>query len=254
MARLLVFAYGVACYAFFFAVFLYAIAFLGNYDAVPRTIDSGAVPGLGTALAVDLALLALFAVQHSLMARPAFKRLWTRVVPASIERATYVLATSLCLALLFWLWQPIAGQLWDVRGTALGTALEVLYLGGWALLLYATFLIDHFDLFGLRQVWLRLRDRPYTHHAFSTPGLYRHIRHPIYLGWFVIFWATPFMSLGHLLFAVGATGYILVAVRIEERDLLVYFGDDYRRYAASTPRYFPRLRAAAGESPRPRSA
>ncbi len=241
MARIASFAYGLLCYALFFACFLYSIAFVGNFDVVPKTLDAGREGSLGTALAVNLALLAVFAVQHSVMARPAFKRWWTRFVPEPVERATYVLLSSAALALLYWQWQPIGGVLWDVRDPAGRTALQGLYLGGWGLLLYSTCLIDHFDLFGVRQVWLHLRGRPYTGKPFRTPSLYRHVRHPLYLSWFTIFWATPTMSAGHLLLAVGTTAYIVVAVFLEERDLEAHFGDVYRRYAATTPKYFPRF-------------
>ncbi len=247
MSRILIFAYGIACYAVFFACFLYSIAFVGNFDVVPKTLDSGAVAPLGVTLAVNLALLALFAVQHSGMARPGFKRWLTRVVLAPAERATYVLASTLALALLYALWRPLPSVVWDVQDPLLRTGLHGLYFFGWALLLYATALIDHFDLFGVRQVWLHLRGKPYTHHPFKTPGLYRYVRHPLYLAWFTIFWATPTLSVGHLLLALGTTGYIVLAVLLEERDLVDHFGDTYRRYMRSTPRYFPRLRATREE-------
>jgi methanethiol S-methyltransferase len=243
-------AWGVACYALFFACFLYAIAFLGDFPIAPKTIDSGEPGPLGRALAIDLALLSLFAVQHSGMARPAFKRVWTKIVPEPAERPTYVLLSSLVLALLFVFWQPIGGTVWAVSGSA-AIALYALYFAGWVLLLYATALIDHFDLFGLRQAWLAFRGQPYTQHPFATPGMYAHVRHPLYVSWAIIFWSTPVMSAGHLLFAVVATAYMVVAVFFEERDLLVYFGDAYRRYQESTPKYFPRFarrRRAPGEA------
>jgi methanethiol S-methyltransferase len=234
-------AWGVACYALFFACFLYAIAFIGDFAIVPKTIDSGEPGPLGLAFAVDLGLLSLFAVQHSGMARPGFKRVWTRIVPEAAERPTYVLLSTLALVVMFWLWQPIGGAVWSVTQPVAVVALHAAYFAGWALLLYATALIDHFDLFGLRQAWLGFRGRPYTAHPFATPGLYAHVRHPIYVSWAIIFWSTPTMSAGRLLFAAVATAYMVVAVFLEERDLLHTFGDAYRRYQESTPKYFPRF-------------
>ena len=233
--------WGVACYAVFFACFLYAIAWVGGFDVVPKTIDSGEPGPLGAALAVNLVLLSLFAVQHSGMARPGFKRVWTRIVPEPAERPTYVLLTSLVLWLLFALWQPIGGVVWTVTDPTAVLLLHVSYFLGWGLLLYATALIDHFDLFGLRQAWLAFRGRPYTHHPFATPGLYAHVRHPLYVSWAIIFWSTPVMTGGHLLFAAVATAYMVIAVFLEERDLVVHFGDAYRRYQEATPKYFPRI-------------
>lgn len=240
-----VLAWSVLCYVVFFACFLYAVAFVGNLPVVPKTIDSGTLGPLGAALAVNLGLLSLFAVQHTGMARRGFKRVWTRIVPAPAERATYVLLSSLCLAGLFAFWQPIGGTLWQVTGLA-HDALMALYFGGWALLLYSTMLIDHFDLFGLRQGWAAFRGRDCPQRPFTTPGLYRHIRHPIYLSWAIIFWATPEMSVGHLLFAAVSTAYMGLAVLVEERDLVHQFGDAYRRYQETTPRYLPRLVRAGG--------
>jgi protein-S-isoprenylcysteine O-methyltransferase Ste14 len=233
--------WGVACYALFFACFLYAIAFIGDFALVPKTIDSGEPGPLGLALAVNLGLLSLFAIQHSVMARPAFKRAWTKIVPEAAERPTYVLASTLALALLFACWQPIGSTVWAVTNPAGALALRALYFVGWILLLYATALIDHFDLFGLRQAWLGFRGRPYTHRPFATPGLYAHVRHPLYVSWAIIFWSTPVMSVGHLVFAAVATAYMVVAVFIEEHDLVAHFGDAYRRYQDSTPKYLPRF-------------
>lgn len=243
--------YGVTCYTLFFACFLYSIAFVGNFGFVPKTVDSGTPGPLGLALAVNLGLLSLFAIQHSGMARPGFKRLWTRIVPEPAERPTYVLLSTLCLALLYAFWQPIAGTVWEVTSPVGSAVLTGLYLFGWVLLLYATMLIDHFDLFGLRQAWIAFRGRQYTNHAFRTPGLYKHVRHPIYVAWFVIFWATPVMSVGHLLLAGVTTAYIVLAVFVEERDLVAHFGDVYRRYQRTTPKYLPRPRRplAPGEEP-----
>ena len=234
--------WGVTCYALFFACFLYAIAFIGGFALAPKTIDSGEPGPLGTALAVNLALLSLFAVQHSVMARPAFKRAWTKIVPEAAERPTYVLASTLALALLFACWQPIAGTVWTVTSPIAAGVLRGLYFSGWILLLYATALIDHFDLFGLRQAWLGFRGRAYTNHPFATPGMYAHVRHPLYVSWAIIFWSTPVMSAGHLLFAAVATAYMVVAVFFEERDLVTHFGDAYRRYQENVPKYLPRIR------------
>ena len=229
------------CYAAFFAVFLYAIAFVGDLGLAPKTIDSGERGPIALALLVDLGLLSLFALQHSVMARPGFKRVWTRIVPEPAERPTYVLLSSLALAVLFAFWQPIGPVVWAVQGELAAHAILALYFAGWAMLLYSTALIDHFDLFGLRQAWLAFRGQPYTAHPFKTPGLYKHLRHPIYLSWAIIFWAAPVMTAGRLFFAVVSTAYMLVAVLFEERDLVRQFGDAYRRYQESTPRYVPRF-------------
>lgn len=245
-ARIAFLAWGTFCYAAFFAVFLYAIAFVGDLGVAPKTIDSGEHGPIGLALLIDLGLLSLFALQHSGMARPGFKRVWTRIVPEPAERPTYVLLSSLLLAALFALWQPIGGTVWEAESELAARAILVVYFGGWAMLLYTTALLDHFDLFGLRQAWLAFRGRPYTSHPFQTPGLYKHMRHPLYVSWAIIFWAAPAMSVGRLIFAVVTTAYMLVAVLLEERDLVKHFGDAYRRYQESTPKYFPRLRRKRG--------
>jgi protein-S-isoprenylcysteine O-methyltransferase Ste14 len=237
MKRAFVLAYGIACYAVFLAVFLYAIGFIGNF-AVPKAIDSPRNVGLGAALAVNLGLLALFAVQHSVMARPAFKRWWTRIVPEPAERSTYVLFSSLALVVLFAYWQPMGGAVWAFESSAGVAAMYVLYAAGWALLLYATFLINHFDLFGLRQVWLFATGRTYTSLRFQAPWLYRQVRHPLYVGWLMIFWATPAMTIAHLVFAVMTTAYILVAIRFEERDL-VALHPEYAEYRRRVPMLLP---------------
>ena len=250
MRRVLTLAYGAASYVVFFLTFVYAIGFLGNIG-VPKSLDSGATDPWTTALAIDLGLLALFAVQHSVMARQGFKRLLTRVMPAAIERSTYVLASSLALILLFWQWRPLGGSVWDVQNEA-GRAL--LYGGfafGWALVLVSTFVISHFDLFGLRQTWLAFRGQPQTAVGFMAPSLYRIVRHPLYVGWLFAFWSTPAMTVTHLLFAAVTTAYILVAIQLEERDLMRAH-PEYAEYRRRVPMLVPSLRQhAPAPSPDP---
>ena len=243
MSRFLAFLYGAASYAVFFATFLYAIGFVGNL-VVPKSLDSPAEGPWQTALAIDLGLLALFALQHSLMARPAFKRMLTRVVSPVIERSTYVLASSLALLLLFWLWRPLGGVVWDVQND-IGVAL--LYAGfafGWLLVLVTTFVINHFDLFGLRQVWRHLLRQPQQDLKFVEPVLYRVVRHPLYVGWFFAFWCTPTMTVTHLLFAVMTTAYILIAIQLEERDLMNAH-PEYADYRKKVPMLIPGWRPRA---------
>ena len=251
-ARVSTLIYGTTCYLIFFVTFCYLIGFVGNL-LVPKSIDSGTPGPAAVAVGINLLLLSLFALQHSVMARPAFKRWWKRIVPQQIERSTYVLLTSLCLILLVWQWQPMPHAIWDTSGTPIGALLTGLFFAGWGLVLYATVLIDHFDLFGMRQVVLYMRRRKYGHHPFSTPSMYLYMRHPLYLGWFIAFWAAPTMTVGHLLFAFVMTSYILVAVIYEERDLVRQFGDAYVRYQETTPKFFPtgrgRRRRAAGLTP-----
>ena len=244
MPRLITFLYGVFCYAVFLAVFVYGIGFIGGF-ATPTTLDGTPTRPLAEALAIDVGFLALFAVQHSGMARPAFKRWWTRIVPEAAERSTYVLISSLLLAALFAWWQPIGGTVWETHGWARGLVLA-LYGLGWAVLFYSTCLIDHFDLFGLRQVWRRLGDAPYEAPKFYTPSLYKLVRHPLYVGWLMIFWSAPTMTAAHLLFAVMTTAYILVAIRLEERDLTEAFPADYPAYRSRTPMLIPRLVRRSG--------
>jgi protein-S-isoprenylcysteine O-methyltransferase Ste14 len=242
------FLYGVACYAVFLATFLYAIAFVGGF-LVPTQLDApaGSTPVV-QAILIDALLLLVFAVQHSVMARPWFKARWTRIVPPPVERSTYVLAASLALALVFWQWRPIGITVWSVEDPVARALLWTLFAGGWSTVLAVTFLINHFDLFGLRQVWLSLRGRPYTPVSFRTPLPYRHVRHPLYLGFMLAFWATPHMTVAHLLFALLTTGYILIAIRFEERDLVAQHGARYEHYRRTVPMLVPRWRRATGSS------
>lgn len=238
MKRIAVFVYGVVCYGIFLATFLYAFGFVGNV-LVPKSMDSGASGPLGEAFLVNVLLLGAFAVQHSVMARSWFKRGLTKLIPEAAERSTYVLLSSVMLILLFWKWQPMGGVIWNVESSAVQGLLQALCAAGWLLVLISTFLINHFDLFGLRQVWLYLRNEPYTQLRFGTPAMYRVVRHPLYLGWLFAFWMTPTMSAAHLLFAVLTTGYILVAIQFEERDLVRVHGERYRRYRRSVPMILP---------------
>jgi protein-S-isoprenylcysteine O-methyltransferase Ste14 len=242
--------YGLASYLIFLASFLYAVGFVGNL-LVPKSIDSGASARLPTAVVVDTVLLLLFAVPHSVMARPAFKRWWTKFVPPPVERSTYVLQSSLLLGLLFWQWRPIPAVVWDVGAPVGRWLLHAIFWAGWVIVLASTFLIDHFDLFGLRQVSLYASGREYTPPAFRTSGLYRHVRHPLMTGFLLAFWATPAMTVGHLVFAVATTGYILIALHLEERDLVEFHGEQYRGYQERVRMLLP-LPGSPVRSSRPR--
>jgi len=240
--------YGVLAYLLFLGTILYAIAFVGNLP-VPKTIDSGEIGSPGAALVIDALLLGLFAIQHSVMARPAFKLWWTQFVPQPVERTTYVLLASLILVLLFWQWRPIPQTIWSVTHPAGVAAMQTIFWVGWGILFLSTFLINHFELFGLRQVYARLVGRSLPEPVFRTPFLYKLVRHPIYLGFLLAFWATPSMTAGHLLFAIATTGYILLGIYLEERDLIGLFGDQYRRYREQVSMLIPMpSRKLAGDS------
>ncbi len=251
IGRLFALLYGSAAYAVFFATFLYAIGFVGNL-AVPKSMDSAADGPWQTALLVDLSLLALFALQHSIMARPGFKRVLTRFISPVIERSTYVLASSLALIVLFWQWQPLGGVVWQVENPLGVAALYAGFAFGWGLVLVTTFVINHFDLFGLRQVWRHWRGQPQRGLEFVMPVLYRIVRHPLYVGWLFAFWCTPTMTATHLLFAALTTAYILIAIRLEERDL-VREHPEYAAYRTRVPMLIPfvRRRATASHGLRP---
>lgn len=249
MKRFAFLAYGLFSYAVFFASFLYAIGFIGNF-IVPKSIDSVPEAPLGTALFINALLLGIFAVQHSVMARPAFKRWWTRIVPPAAERSTYVLFSSLALILLFALWEPMGGVIWSITNPTGQAIAWGLYGLGWAILLYATFAINHFDLFGLRQSWAAFRGREPAPLKFVQPWIYRVVRHPLYVGWLLIVWATPVMTIAHLVFALLATGYILIGIQLEERDL-ADMHPEYRDYKKRVPMLVPsmkRLFRRAGDS------
>jgi protein-S-isoprenylcysteine O-methyltransferase Ste14 len=229
MSRIIALIYGALCYAFFFVTFLYALAFVEN-TYVPRTIDVGPEASLTEALIINLVLMSLFAIQHSVMARPQFKAWWTRFVPKTVERSTYVLCATAALALLCWQWRPIPAVVWEVQTPAAAAFLTGLSLLGWLIVLASTFMINHFELFGLYQVAKNFTGSALPDAKFKTPLLYNFVRHPIYLGFIIAFWAAPVMTVGHLLFAAVTTAYIFVGIFLEERDLVDLFGDDYHRY------------------------
>ena len=238
LQRLFFMAYAVMCYTIFLFTFLYAIAFVGGF-AVPTRLDGPLQTSFVEALAIDSALLAVFAVQHSVMARRWFKEWWTQIVPWPVERATFVLCASLALLLLFWQWRPIGIEIWSVQNPAARAVLWTLFGAGWATVLAMTFFINHFDLFGLRQAWLPLMGKPYTRVTFRTPLPYRIVRHPLYLGFLLAFWMTPTMTLAHLVFAFATTAYILIAIQFEERDLVAEHGRAYEEYRRKTPMLLP---------------
>jgi protein-S-isoprenylcysteine O-methyltransferase Ste14 len=240
MKRWTFYIYGVACHLLFFVTFAYLLGFVGNI-LVPKSIDSSPSASVATAIAIDLLLIAVFALQHSIMARPAFKRIWTRIVPQPIERSTYVLASCIVTIVLIWRWQAVDVIVWDVRNPVARGLLWGLFATGWLLVPAVSLMIDHFDLFGTRQVSLFLRGHEYTHLSFRTPLLYNRIRHPLYVGWATAFWSTPTMTLGHLVFAAAMTTYMGLAVRFEERDLVEHFGHQYEDYRRRVPMFVPRL-------------
>jgi protein-S-isoprenylcysteine O-methyltransferase Ste14 len=241
MKRWLFFLYGVVGHLLFFVTFAYLVGFVGNL-LVPKTIDSMVEGTVGAAVGINLLLLGLFAAQHSIMARPAFKRLWTRIVPQPIERSTYVLISCLVTGLLVWQWRGIDAIVWDMRHPVLRAAMWIMFAAGWLLVPLVSLMIDHFDLFGTRQVWLYLRGRNYESLPFRVPLLYKHVRHPLYIGWAISFWATPTMTAGHMLFAVVLTSYMGMAAIVEERDLVAHFGHQYKHYRQRVPMFIPRWR------------
>jgi methanethiol S-methyltransferase len=240
ITRILFFAYGCFTYVLFLATFLYAIGFIGGF-AVPTQLDGPATAPFSIAIAIDILLLSVFALQHSIMARRWFKRWWTQVVPWAIERSTYVLFASLALDLLFWLWRPLGGTVWSIQQSIARLLVWAVFAYGWMQVLVMTFLINHFDLFGLRQVWLHFIGRQYTHICFATPAPYRFVRHPLYLGFLLAFWSAPTMTVAHLVFAATTTVYIIVAIQFEERDLAHEHGAPYLEYRRRIPMLFPRL-------------
>jgi len=230
MSRVLAFVYGILAYVMFLGAILYSIGFVANWMALPKTIDSGAPGPVMSAVAIDLALLGIFAIQHSVMARPGFKAWWTRFVPVAVERSTYVLFANLALILLLWKWQPMPQVVWQVEDPVAATTLVALSLTGWGIVFLSTFLINHFDLFGLKQVFDNLRQMRIEDPQFRTPLLYKFVRHPLYLGFIIAFWAAPMMTVGHLLFAIATTGYIFIGLLLEERDMVAMFGQTYVNY------------------------
>jgi methanethiol S-methyltransferase len=242
MSRAATFLFATVAYAIFFATFLYLIAFVGDFSLVPQTVDRGPAAATATAVIIDLALIALFGVQHSVMARQGFKQRWTRMVPQPAERSVYVLTASAVLIALMAFWRPIAAPIWDVTNPLLANTIWGLFWIGWGMVLLSTFLINHFELFGLQQAWLNMQGREAEPHKFHQPLLYKWVRHPLYLGFFIAFWAAPQMTLGHLLLAAGVSVYMLIAIRYEERDLVDYFGKDYEDYRERVGMLTPRFR------------
>jgi protein-S-isoprenylcysteine O-methyltransferase Ste14 len=241
MSRSLTMLFALAAYAIFFATFLCLIAFVGNIAVIPRTVDIGPAAPVPSAVAIDVALIALFGLQHSIMARKGFKAWWTRVVPEPAERSVYVLMASAALIILMGFWRPINVMVWSVTNPMGEAALWALFALGWGIVLLSTFLLNHFELFGLQQAWLHMRGRQAEPHQLRQPMLYKWIAHPLYSGFFLAFWATPHMSYGHLLLAAGVSVYMLIAIRYEERDLTSYYGEDYTRYRSGVGMIFPRF-------------
>lgn len=246
MKKALVLAYGFLSYTLFLGVFLYMIGFMGDF-LVPRSLDTGPETPFGTALFVNLGLILIFSLQHSVMARPGFKSVWTRVVPKSVERSTYVLFSSLALALLMWQWRPIGGYLWNLNGTMFENVAWAGFAFGWLFLLASTFLVNHFDLFGLRQVVHAARGTEPKQLAFAERYFYKFVRHPIYVGWLMLTWITPVMTVGHLVYALGMTAYILTAIPFEERDLIAIHGEKYKRYQDRVPALLARVTPAPAD-------
>jgi len=245
MGRSVTFIYGIAAYVIFLVTFLYSIGFVGNV-LVPKSIDAGVQGPIVASLVINLLLLSVFALQHSIMARPAFKRVWTKIIPSAAERSTYILMTCAALIAIFVFWQPLTAPIWDVSNTVTGTALTALFWFGWLIVLASTFMIDHFDLFGLRQIYANLKKRQATQPGFIKVGLYRLVRHPIMTGFLIAFWAAPTMTVGHLLFTLVSTAYIVIAVlRFEEKDLIAQIGDEYIAYQSEVPAFVPGLRRGA---------
>ncbi len=242
MSRAAMLLFAIVAYAIFFATFLYLICFVGNLPFVPLSVDRGPEAPVATAVVIDIALIALFGIQHSVMARQGFKRAWTRIVPNPIERSVYVLAASIALMILFLWWRPIEGTVWNLAGTVFEMPLWILFAAGWGIVLLSTFLLNHFELFGLQQAWFHMRGREAAPHELRQPMFYKWVAHPLYSGFFLAFWATPVMSYGHLLLAAGVSVYMLIAIRYEERDLTDYYGDDYRRYRSGVGMLTPRFR------------
>jgi protein-S-isoprenylcysteine O-methyltransferase Ste14 len=249
MKRILFFLYGTTCYVFFLGIFLYAVGFLGNV-MVPTTIDGTPQTSFGLALTINIVLLGIFAVQHSVMARQGFKRWWTQYIPQPIERSTYVLFTNIALALLFYAWQPMGGEVWMIQDSLGQGLMYGLFAIGWSIVFVATLMINHFDLFGMRQVWLYLRKEEYHPLKFKTPALYQHVRHPLYVGWLLVFWATPTMTSAHLVFALITTIYILMAIQWEEKDLVDSHGKAYEEYRRQVPMLIPQLLKKSSRDPK----
>lgn len=239
MGKPLAVIYGVLGHLGFLAVFFYLIGFLGNSGLVPKSIDSGTAGPLGTALLVNILLLGIFGIQHSVMARPGFKRWWTRLVPEPVERSTYVWISNLLVVLLFWQWRPMTEIVWDVQNPVMANVLWALFFLGFGLVVLSSLIIDHFDLLGTRQVFLFARGKPYTSPEFKVAAFYKYVRHPLLLGWMIAFWSTPRMSTGHLVFAIGTTAYMLIGIQFEERDLATVYGDAYRDYRSKVSTIIP---------------